>query len=134
MRKVGIYYEFWTHKWDVDFIPFVKRVKHLGFDQLEVNAMTVAHLTPKEQRELYLHSEEEGITLSYGMGLDQEHDVSSLDERVRNRGIDLMKKLSTLLPIWEGGWWGELSTAIGLQLFHQGPNQNSPTGKRVLRV
>src|SRR5882672_1166264 len=27
MRKVGIYYAFWTHEWEADFLPFVPKVK-----------------------------------------------------------------------------------------------------------
>ncbi len=41
MRKVGIYYAYWTHEWGVDFLPFVKKVKRLGFEILEINGGTL---------------------------------------------------------------------------------------------
>ncbi len=37
MRNIGIYYAYWTQEWDVDFLPYIKKVKNLGFDQLEIN-------------------------------------------------------------------------------------------------
>ena len=27
-NKVGIYYAYWTHDWDVDFVPFLARVRN----------------------------------------------------------------------------------------------------------
>lgn len=41
-NKVGIYYAYWTHDWNADFVPFLARVKKLGFDVLEINAGTLA--------------------------------------------------------------------------------------------
>ena len=34
--KYGIYYPYWLTEWDPDCIPFVEKVKKLGFDILEV--------------------------------------------------------------------------------------------------
>ena len=30
MRKIGVYYAYWTTEWDVDFIPFISKVKKNG--------------------------------------------------------------------------------------------------------
>src|SRR5580692_7266736 len=51
-NKIGIYYAYWTHDWDADFVPFVARVKRLGFDILEVNAGTVTNLGVRERDRL----------------------------------------------------------------------------------
>jgi D-psicose/D-tagatose/L-ribulose 3-epimerase len=76
MRKVGIYYAFWTHEWDVDFKPFIKKVGKLGFDQLELNGGTIVEMDPKKQRELKSMADDENLALSYGIGLQKQYDVS----------------------------------------------------------
>ncbi|MEA5032416.1 MAG: hypothetical protein VB025_09745 [Sphaerochaeta sp.] len=68
MRKVGIYYAFWTHEWDVDFIPFIKKVGKLGFDQLELNGGTIVHMKAQERCDLKQLADDHGIALSYGIG------------------------------------------------------------------
>ncbi len=45
-NKVGIYYAYWTHDWDADFMPYLRKAKQLGFDVLEVNAGTIADMGP----------------------------------------------------------------------------------------
>ncbi|HUV09192.1 MAG TPA: hypothetical protein VMX75_15765 [Spirochaetia bacterium] len=72
MRKVGIYYAFWTHEWDVDFIPFAKMVKELGFDILEVNGGTVTAMNSIKRRRLRYEARERGIELSYGIELQKQ--------------------------------------------------------------
>jgi D-psicose/D-tagatose/L-ribulose 3-epimerase len=90
MRNVGIYYAFWTHEWDVDFVPFIKKVGKLGFDQLELNGGTIVEMSSKEQKELKKMADDEQLVLSYGIGLQKPYDVGSLDEKVRQRGIDFI--------------------------------------------
>jgi D-psicose/D-tagatose/L-ribulose 3-epimerase len=48
MNPIGIYYAYWTKNWDADFVPFVGKVKTLGFDILEVNAGTVTRMSKAE--------------------------------------------------------------------------------------
>jgi len=93
MRNIGIYYAFWTREWDVDFFPFIAKVKHLGFDQLEINGGTFAMMTPTERLRLTDEAERQGIVLSYGIGLTADRDVSSLDESVRQNGILFMRRM-----------------------------------------
>jgi len=93
MRKIGIYYAFWEDRWEADFLPYVRKVKSLGFDQLEVQAAAVARLSPEDRAALKGEAEEHGITLSYGIGLTREYDVSSLDESIRRRGIAFMRTI-----------------------------------------
>lgn len=92
MNKIGIYYAYWTHYWDADFEPFVDKVADLGFDQLEVNAGTVANLSSDQRSGLYARAKERGIALSYCIGLSPEFDVSSPDSGTRRRGIEFLKK------------------------------------------
>ncbi|MGE4465146.1 sugar phosphate isomerase/epimerase family protein [Sphaerochaeta sp.] len=106
MRKVGIYYAFWAHEWDVDFVPYIKKVGKLGFDQLELNGGTIVHMTAQQQRDLKSLADEHGLTLSYGIGLQKPFDVASLDASVRRRGIDFMKKMIDAVAIMGGGMIG----------------------------
>jgi D-psicose/D-tagatose/L-ribulose 3-epimerase len=93
MRSVGIYYAFWTREWDVDFFPFVEKVKNLGFDQLEINGGTFVTMSAKERARLTDEAKRCGIVISYGIGLTADHDVSSLDEQVRHNGIRFMRTM-----------------------------------------
>ena len=103
MRTVGIYYAYWTHEWDVDFIPFVRKVKKLGYDQLEINGGTIAALSANRRQLLVKEASDYGIVLSYGVGLTKDHDVSSPDESVRLSGVAFMKKTINTVGSMGGG-------------------------------
>ena len=34
MNKIGILYGYWCTEWDVDYSPYLEKVKQLGFDTL----------------------------------------------------------------------------------------------------
>lgn len=106
MRKVRIYYAFWTQEWDVDFIPFAKKVKALGFDILEVNGVTVAAMDSIKRRRLRNEAQDRGIELSYGIGLQKQYDVSSFDETVRRKGVSFLKEMITAVHKMDGGMIG----------------------------
>jgi D-psicose/D-tagatose/L-ribulose 3-epimerase len=93
MRKIGIYYAYWTSKWDIDFLPFVSKVKKLGFDQLEINGGTLVNMSDSERRRLKDEAEKHEIQLSYGIGLTPVNDVSSENENIRQAGIGFMKNM-----------------------------------------
>jgi len=103
MRTVGIFYAFWTQDWNVDFTPYIKKVRGLGFDQLELNAGIVADMSSQERAEMKQLAEDEGVILSYGLGLPKPFDISSLDESVRENGITFMKQVIRALGEMGGG-------------------------------
>ncbi|MFA6506487.1 MAG: hypothetical protein WCT14_10330 [Treponemataceae bacterium] len=35
-RPIGIFYAYWTHEWDVDFLPFIGKVKRRRFHENDV--------------------------------------------------------------------------------------------------
>ena len=106
MRNIGIYYAYWTREWEADFLPFVKKVKNLGFDQLEVNGGTVASMKESEKLRLVDEAKEHDICLSYGIGLTREHDVSSLDEATRKKGLEFMRTMIQSIGNMGGGMLG----------------------------
>ena len=89
-NKVGIYYAYWTHEWDVDFNPFIDKVVNLGFDILEVNGGTFANLSKNERQKLIDHARSNNIELSYCIGLSKKYNVASPDELTRKRGINFL--------------------------------------------
>ena len=92
-RNVGIYYAFWEEGWDADFLPYVSKVKKLGFDQLEVQAAAVLHMGEAKRQALKKEADAHGIELSYGIGLTADMNVSALDEETRQRGVAFMKDI-----------------------------------------
>jgi len=103
MRSVGIYYAYWTSEWDVDFMPFVSKVKALGFDQLEINGGALVLMSETERLALKNEAARNEITLSFGIGLTPDHDVSSLDEAVRTKGVAFMKEMINAVSFMGGG-------------------------------
>jgi D-psicose/D-tagatose/L-ribulose 3-epimerase len=102
MNKIGIYYAYWTHTWDADFVPFVARVKRLGFDVLEVNAGTVTKMSPRERDRLRRAAEKAGIDLTYCVGLSREYDIASTDRGVRRNGVAFLRKTAEMLRYMGG--------------------------------
>jgi D-psicose/D-tagatose/L-ribulose 3-epimerase len=103
MIKVGIYYAYWTHDWDADFHPFIDKVAELGFDILEVNAGTIAHMTSEERQSLKAHADDKNIILSHCIGLPHKYDIASEDEAVRENGIAYLKKIARAIGEIGGG-------------------------------
>ena len=102
-RKVGIYYAYWTHDWDADFIPYARKVAKLGFDILEVNSGTMATMSSAARRELRDVADGEGIDLSYCIGLTADYDVASADRATRERGIDYLRQMAGAIGEMGGG-------------------------------
>ena len=101
--KIGIFYAYWVHNWNVDFHPFIDKASDLGFDVLEVNAGTVANMTNDELKSLNSHANDKGIELSYVVGLQAQYDISSEDSSVRNTGIEFLKQIAESVGKLGGG-------------------------------
>jgi D-psicose/D-tagatose/L-ribulose 3-epimerase len=101
MNKVGIYYAYWTNDWDADFVPFVGKVKALGFDVLEVNSGTVTNMDRAARDRLKDEAARHGIELTFCIGLTSDYDVASPDEAVRRNGIDFLKRQAEMLKDME---------------------------------
>jgi D-psicose/D-tagatose/L-ribulose 3-epimerase len=103
MMKVGIFYAYWVHDWDVEFHPFVDKAADIGFDVLEVNAGTIAGMTPAARKVLKSHADDRGLDLSYVVGLQQQYDVASVDASVRRNGIAYLQKIAAAVGEMGGG-------------------------------
>ncbi|RSK53246.1 D-psicose 3-epimerase [Bacillus canaveralius] len=91
--KFGIYFAYWEQDWDTSYLKYVKKVANLGFDVLEVGAAGIVNMSDEDLYALRTEAEKYNITLTAGIGLPKEYDVSSQDENVRQSGIAFMKKI-----------------------------------------
>lgn len=80
--KYGIYYAYWEKQWKGDFIPYVKKVKDLGFDVLEVACGDFHNEPIAYFEELGRTARDNGIQLTGGYGPRPEHNISSSDPAV----------------------------------------------------
>jgi D-psicose/D-tagatose/L-ribulose 3-epimerase len=103
MNRIGIYYAYWTHDWDVDFHPYIDSVAELGFDVLEVNAGTIAEMAVQERLALKAHADDKGIGLSYCIGLQKEYDLAAEAGSVRKKGIEYLQKIAGAIGEMGGG-------------------------------
>ena len=114
MNKLGIFMNFWEKNWDADHAKYIKKVKKIGFDILEFQAQPLLEMTDEKIRSLKAMADDEGIELTYSLGLDKKYDVSSLDESVRTGGVkylqDIIRKMKigggTLLSGVSYAGWG----------------------------
>ena len=98
--KYGIYYAYWEKTWDADQLPYIKKVKSLGFDILEIGCGMLKHMTDGQLAEFRKEAEGEGVLLTAGYGPSAEENLASPDESVRRHAIafytELLRKLSLL--------------------------------------
>ncbi len=80
--KYGIYYAYWGEAWEEDFIPYVAKVKKLGFDILEVAGNQFQNTTLDYSVELGKAAKDNGIILTGGYGPDAAHSLSSADPQI----------------------------------------------------
>ncbi len=134
MRTVGIYYAYWTQEWDVDFYPFIRKVKDLGFDQLEVNGGTIAVMDKEERKRLQDQAERTGIKLSYGIGLTPENNVSSLNESIRKTGVSFMiKMIKGVASMGEGGMIGGTVHSYWPAVMPENLNNKMPVWRQSIK-
>lgn len=103
MRRVGIFYAYWEENWQVDFLPYVTKVKNLGYEQLEVHGCALEAMGRDSRLRLAATAADNDIVLSYGMGLAATVDPSSLDEQIRRRGVAEMTKIIGFVAEMGGG-------------------------------
>lgn len=94
MNKIGIFYAYWSRDWDVDFVPYVRRVADLGFDILEVNAGTLPVMNARQRAQLRNAASERGITLTSCVGLVRKYDIASSEAETQRAGVAFLKEIA----------------------------------------
>lgn len=102
MNKLGIFTNFWEKNWDFDHIKYVKKAKKIGFDVLEFQAQPLLEMTKERMSDIKKAADEEGIELTYSLGLDPRYDISSADETVRKGGIEYLKNIVECVGFMDG--------------------------------
>jgi D-psicose/D-tagatose/L-ribulose 3-epimerase len=133
MNSIGIYYAYWTHDWDADFHPFIDRVSGLGFDVLEINAGTVANMTPQERKSLLAHAEDRNIRLSYCIGLPRQYDLAAEDEQVRRNGIAFLQRMAQAIGEMGGGNLGGIIYSSWPASLPEGVTDKRPFFERSVK-
>lgn len=91
--KFGIYNSYWEKDWGGELTPYVKRVKRLGFDVLEVSFAN-APVTPVEKiLELGRTAQGEGVLLTAGYGPPRKFSVTSDDPKEVEAGIEYLGEI-----------------------------------------
>lgn len=93
MNKLGIFMNFWEKNWDADHEKYIKKAAKIGYDVLEFQAQPLLEMSDEKLKTLKKIADEEGIELTYSLGLDRAYDVSSPDEKVRLGGVDYLKRI-----------------------------------------
>ena len=98
--KYGIYFAYWEKEWGCDQKAYIKKVKELGFDILEISCAMLKDISDAEITEMRRMAEEAGITLTAGYGPAASENIASADPAVRAYALefytDILKKLEKL--------------------------------------
>ena len=93
MNKIGIFVNFWENTWKVDLYKYIKKAAAIGYDVLEFQAQALLDMSDSELENLKNAALQEGIELTYSLGLDMAYDISSPDETVREGGVAYLTKI-----------------------------------------
>ncbi len=102
MNKLGIFVNYWTKKWNVDYRYYIDKLHNLGYDILEFQAQPLLDIDDNECRKIKKYADERGIKLSYSLGLNSRYDVSSPDKEVRAGGVIYLNDIVRKIAVMEG--------------------------------
>ena len=102
MNKIGIFMNFWVKNWDADHVKHIKKVSGLGFDILEFQAQALLDMDKSRMDEVRQAAKDNGIELTYSLGLNPKYDVASPDAKVREGGIEYLKRIVERIGYIEG--------------------------------
>ena len=98
--KYGIYFAYWEKYWGADQVKYIKKVKDLGFDILEVSGALLKNNTRERLAEIGKMAKEEGVILTCGYGPNATENPGSADPAVIDNAIktytDLLEKMEIM--------------------------------------
>ncbi|HKM07520.1 MAG TPA: sugar phosphate isomerase/epimerase family protein [Sphaerochaeta sp.] len=135
--KYGIYFAYWEQEWGVDFRPYIKKVKKLGFDVLEFSCASLVDATKQEVLEIRKMAEDEGIILSAGYGPSAEQNLASSNPAIIKNAIsfysDILQKLHILgITTIGGGIYSYWPVDFSLRIDKQADWARSITNVRTV--
>jgi len=93
VNKIGILYGYWSQDWEVDYNPYLKKAKDLGFDTLEINTLYLMNMRDENLKRFRENADEVEVDVLAVIGVPLEYDIASPDSAVRKNGIEYVKKL-----------------------------------------
>lgn len=75
--KFGIYYAYWEKEWHSDYVPYIEKVKRLGFDVLEVACGGFGQESLHTMADLGRAAKDHEIMLTGGYGPRREHNLAT---------------------------------------------------------
>lgn len=95
--KYGIYFAYWEKQWAADYKKYIKKVRSLGFDILEISCAALKDMTKAEMDDLKSEAKAQDVILTAGYGPSASENLGSADEAVIKNAIsfytDILKKL-----------------------------------------
>ena len=77
-NKVGIFVNFWENTWAVDLEKYIKKCAKIGYDVMEFQAQSLLEMSDEKLKRIKLVADDNGIELTYSLGLDPQYDISSV--------------------------------------------------------
>lgn len=97
--KFGIFFAYWEKDWKGDYFKYIKKVKNLGFDVLEISAGELLNMKKSELEELRTLSKDLDIGISCNLGPPKMYDIASSDPETRKNGIKFYYDLMDAMDI-----------------------------------
>lgn len=102
MNKFGIFINFWENSWTVDYEKYIKKASKIGFDVLEFQAQPLLNFSDEKLKTIKSIADDNGIELTYSLGLDKKYDISSYDDETRARGEKYLTDIMTQVKKMDG--------------------------------
>ena len=129
-NKIGIYFAYWTHEWEGDFIYYVNKVARLGFDTLEICPANLVDMPVSDRKAIKRAADDAGIDLTYCIGIPRQYDIASEDRDVRNAGVEYQKKLIDVVSSMDGQFMGGILYSCWPGAFSVGITDKTPYWNR----
>lgn len=91
--KFGIYFAYWEDRWDADYLPYLKKVKNLGFDILEISCAGLLSKSLSQLAALRSAAEYYDLTLTAGYGPSFRENLASPDPDAAREAIRFYETL-----------------------------------------
>ena len=102
MNQLGIFLNFWEQSWAADHAKYIRKAAAIGYDVLEFQAQALLDMEEARLLELKNLAGEQGVELTYSLGLDQAYDISSPDSAVRERGMEYLSAIMDRVALMGG--------------------------------
>lgn len=99
--RYGIYYAYWTKNWQVDYKEYIRKVKRLGFDILEMSVIPLINASDSELLELKSIADAEGLALTSGYGPSAQYNLGSSDPEIVKNAVDFYGEIFRKLELMD---------------------------------